>query len=239
MRIISKLINSLGEKVSAIESPMSQSMGGADANIIVELSEENDELKARINELQSEVALLTDKAKALRAEMEDRANEYTTVVELIVREAVSSKISIPSTTHRRESEVVTEFVREMVSRADALSAELSKKEEKQHFLEDMNRDLKIAYSTIAYELSGLKSALEKKSCDAFELERAVQKLRAESVKCAEREKELTAKVGELEEQRFYLKETVQRLSNRSCAPPEKDSDAPPQSSDCNSQTAKE
>lgn len=73
MRIISKLINKLGENVSVIESGNVQqnqsaiNMGSNDTNIIIELSEENEQLRERVEELSGQIQGLSEKNNTLKA----------------------------------------------------------------------------------------------------------------------------------------------------------------------------
>jgi uncharacterized coiled-coil DUF342 family protein len=80
MRIISKLINSLGENVSIIEEPPIEGQsaglqpGGTsnDANLILELSEENEHLKEKIEDLHREVISSEEKSKHLKKEIDEK-----------------------------------------------------------------------------------------------------------------------------------------------------------------------
>jgi dynactin complex subunit len=89
MRVIAKLINSLGENVLVIEEVRSSEVigsgKGTNANIIADLEEENEQRKEKIDELQNEVAMLRDKNRSLKSEVDERNREQAAIIELMGR----------------------------------------------------------------------------------------------------------------------------------------------------------
>ena len=78
MRIISKLINKLGENVSVIENSASNiinptaHVSSNDADLILELSDENQQLKQKLEQLNNQISVLKEKNKNLKIQLDER-----------------------------------------------------------------------------------------------------------------------------------------------------------------------
>ena len=79
MKVISKVITKFGENVSTLESRSSLTENASNiynmdnnAEIIIELSDENQQLKERIEEYINEVKELKEKGKNLEAELSEK-----------------------------------------------------------------------------------------------------------------------------------------------------------------------
>lgn len=92
MRIISKLINKLGENVSVIDNTASQQdksvvapSNNNETDIIIELSEENEQLRENIQELNAQIASLKEKSNGIKAELESRNKEKRELINIMIK----------------------------------------------------------------------------------------------------------------------------------------------------------
>lgn len=64
-------------------------------------------------------------------------------------------------------------MKDMISQIDYLNKELNKKDEKVHYLEEINRDLKIAYSTVFMQLDEAKKVSKESHVDIQAIEKKI------------------------------------------------------------------
>lgn len=72
----------------------------------------------------------------------------------MLRQESSTKYKI--NTHSSDFEVVLHFFKDVIGHNVSLSKELARKQERLIFLEDINKDLKVAYSTAMIDLDQAK-----------------------------------------------------------------------------------
>jgi myosin heavy subunit len=193
----------LGENVSLIEdtvegqSVILQHAGNSnDTNLILELSEENEQLKDKVEDLNRELSKQDDRMKHLKHEIHEKSKQQSHIIDFINRE--SAKIGINSEISHQSSTMIIEFIRDMISHVDSLSKELTRKEEKLQNFEELNRDIKIAYSAVVYELENTKKAESRNNLDILTYLKQIEELRSENIEYAERERNANSKIAELE-----------------------------------------
>lgn len=89
----------------------------------------------------------------------------------MVKEPISAKSGFIYSSGGADS--IAEFLKDLISQINLLTKELAKKEEKQSYFEDVNKDLKLAYSTVFMQLEEMRSASSETHVDIKEVEKQI------------------------------------------------------------------